>query len=582
MNTSLSASDSHEDSLQLQRSMTKPRRPFINYEALVWTVYSIIIVLSVVDRFAWNVWPRQTHRIGAGFAGKDKIDGLIEGPWSVTLYDIIARVSGRFSIFSLNLLFYTMMHTAESALAESWVARNIVDFSNVVEANIRLHKWNGITLAVMTIVHVWSILFPPIFHGWRATVAAGTFEWILSERKPPGFKDIDLANETVGLQVDDVFRIVEMTILLVILLPLSVRWLSTRWHAGVQLHRFISVIYFIDIVRRHTHPHSWILNTPFFVFSVADLMVGWYWRRLKNPDMYRIRLSDDYILLFWNQMDKSDTVGPKFFLRLNDSSLLERAHVFTGFQNRRNLDLADGNSWTSCLLIRVYHSKRRPRLGRKDKISHTHRVAEATDLDVSAWGPYYGSMSVMVKRSMEDAQPLALVAGGSAAGYLIDAVQQHRGFESTNLTILYTSRDAALFEWVVKVMTDMLKTLRLENLHIVIALTDGGKADDAYTTELIAEKQKEIDGELSCSSSDKGRATMRVQYGRIQFADDVPKESVVYFQGSGGLQKAVEKQCKAKNCRFVAGEAFDQDQTKRRNILQAIRMNCLHRDDRIV
>jgi hypothetical protein len=32
-------------------------------------------------------------------------------------------------------------------------------------------------------------------------VEAGTFEWPLSERKPSGFKDVDMDNETIKLQV---------------------------------------------------------------------------------------------------------------------------------------------------------------------------------------------------------------------------------------------------------------------------------------------------------------------------------------------------------------------------------------------
>jgi len=30
---------------------------------------------------------------------------------------------------------------------------------------------------------------------------AGTFEWPLSERKPPGFKDVDMDNEIIKMQV---------------------------------------------------------------------------------------------------------------------------------------------------------------------------------------------------------------------------------------------------------------------------------------------------------------------------------------------------------------------------------------------
>ena len=102
------------------------------------------------------------------------------------------------------------------------------------------------------------------------------WEWPASERTPtkckfdgsdeagcwPGDANVEL--KQMGLQADDVFRLVEMTIFLVILMPISVRWFASRWHAATKLHRLINLIYFVDIVRRHSHPHSWVLNTPVF------------------------------------------------------------------------------------------------------------------------------------------------------------------------------------------------------------------------------------------------------------------------------------------------------------------------------
>lgn len=272
-------------------------------------VYGAITIIAIVNRFKWNAWPRETYSIGSGSAGSDFVGGLKPGPWAVKAYDIIARVSGRYSIVALNLLLFTMMHNSFAWLSESWIARNFIDMRNNVEANRRLHKWNGIGIVVMTLLHVWSVVFPCIFHGWKAQVVLGRFEWILSEREPKGFKDINLVTKTMSLQGDDVIRIVEMTILLGILLPLSIRWLSTRWHLGIHIHSLISILYFIDIVRRHTHPHSWILNTPFFVGWVFDLALGVYWRREK-PEIFHMHLNQDYILLFWNQLRKSNTVGP--------------------------------------------------------------------------------------------------------------------------------------------------------------------------------------------------------------------------------------------------------------------------------
>ena len=79
----------------LSKRIRKPK-----YETVLWTLHVTITVLAIIDRFTTNFWPRQTFRIGRGSAGNDRMPhGSKEaGPcWSaVALYDILARVSGRF------------------------------------------------------------------------------------------------------------------------------------------------------------------------------------------------------------------------------------------------------------------------------------------------------------------------------------------------------------------------------------------------------------------------------------------------------------------------------------------------------
>lgn len=117
-----------------------------------------------------------------------------------------------------------------SGLFHLGLRKNVVDCSNIVEVNLRSHKWNGIALSALTVLHVWSILFPLCIDQWKVHVVPGVFEWPLSERTPPGFKDMNPPTEMISMQVDDVFRLVEMILLLCVLLPLSVKWLSTNWH----------------------------------------------------------------------------------------------------------------------------------------------------------------------------------------------------------------------------------------------------------------------------------------------------------------------------------------------------------------
>ena len=73
------------------------------------------------------------------------------------------------------------------------------------------------------------------------------------------------------LQVDDVWRLFLMTVLFGWLAPLSYKWFKTKYHVGIHLHNFVAIMYVIDIVRRHTHPHNWFMNPPIVFLWLIDV-----------------------------------------------------------------------------------------------------------------------------------------------------------------------------------------------------------------------------------------------------------------------------------------------------------------------
>ena len=190
------------------------------------------------------------------------------------------------------------------------------------------------------------------------------------------------------------------------------------------------------------------MNTPVFGLWLIDRAIfGNLWRRTQ-PQVYSRKISDDYMLLCWNQACSLQaspagtepgyslaalslaplvpccppspplgpsspvslsltltkpvtyvplqTVGPKFFFRLLDSGFFERAHVVTGFERRiANVELPGvptesiGHHFTSAAVIRVYHKKRAPSLCKRDTISHTHRMQAAVEQHpLHVWGPF--------------------------------------------------------------------------------------------------------------------------------------------------------------------------------------------------
>lgn len=574
-----------ESSPSKKAKQSTKRPPVISYELFMSILHYTLCFLAIMDRFEWNVWPRQTYQIGRGSAGSDKMDGLKSGPWSVALYDILARLSGRFAILAYNFLLVTRMESVEWLFAETFVAKKFLDCRDIVNANIRMHRWNGIALCVLTLLHVWSILFPCLFHGYKAKVVPGKFEWPVSERTPPrcdydnyvegcwpvssstfdrdtGMErndsqpfhslqgDTDPVRKTMGLQVDDVFRMVEMTVFLAILMPISVRWLVNRWHAAIHLHRFIHIVYFVDIVRRHSHPHSWILNTPVFVLFYLDKWIFSFLHKRNNlPGVKRVRLSDNFMVLFWKSpFGKTDTVGPDYALRLHGTPIWEDKHPFTCFENRTGIAFNDdlqGDDWDVGVVIRVFRNKRTPQIG--EKHSHTQRMYDEDDKDglkMLITGPRQGEMSETVKFDVVN-KPVVLIGAGSAINYILDAIQYcaRDAYKPLHpVKVIYSTRDLELYKWCFQGISNLLQGTNPGLFDITMAYT-GKDAGDISTDT------------FECFDEFRGTKTGEIKAvtGRVDFGKHIFTGSVVFCQGSGGIKDSVKNACQCQGAIFHGG-----------------------------
>lgn len=147
-----------------QAGHVKRLTPWIRYEIFQWTWFLVITILAIVDRFTWNVWPRQTYSTGADSAGDRWVQTwAVRGLWCCSMA-WQGPLGGVFHHL-LQLYFdHEIGKPGASVLANSFVGEYHLDTSNIINANLRLHYyhyWNGIGLCVTmtTLLHVWSILF---------------------------------------------------------------------------------------------------------------------------------------------------------------------------------------------------------------------------------------------------------------------------------------------------------------------------------------------------------------------------------------------------------------------------------------
>lgn len=211
----------------------------------------------------------------------------------------------------------------------------------------------------------------------------------------------------------------------------------------------------------------------------------------------------------------------------------------------------------------------------QDKVSHTKGICEDQDIGLYTWGPFLGDMSEKVARNIREGIPTILVAGGSAAGYLIDALQQQKAYPQSRLKILYTTADEGLFEWMQHVISLITQKSNTDNVKITLAFTGTEtnvvQNDAKQHNRQLEQKSSSTESEsenahLQTPISSKG--VISLQYCRINFGKQLRDDVVTFFQGSGGLQKAVKAACREmKNNRFVAGPIYDQSDKKKESIL---------------
>eukprot|EP01060_Flectonema_neradi_P028829 TRINITY_DN3884_c1_g1_i2.p1 TRINITY_DN3884_c1_g1~~TRINITY_DN3884_c1_g1_i2.p1 ORF type:complete len:399 (+),score=48.81 TRINITY_DN3884_c1_g1_i2:94-1290(+) len=320
-------------------SWERIRNTKASYENVFWVIFWIITILWVVDRFTTNYWPRQSFGKDVLGIGNDKVP-LKDGPIGVKLYDILARVSGRMVIMTMNALFITMMHTTYNYISDFNIP--FVDMHGWQEANSRIHTKMGWITGILMIPHVWSVFFPVILNGWRTVYFAPPSKTVLlfpiSEWKF-NCPTVNNDDQSICFNTDNLGRLIGMTFLFCILFPLSrmKKLLAYNFVACKWLHIVCAALYAIDNIRRRSHPHTWVLNMPVVVAYLADRLVAWYLFRSEPCEIVqRLVLDSSYYVIFWKSREKDrveSRIGDVYWLRASDTSVVERYHPFTCIHN---------------------------------------------------------------------------------------------------------------------------------------------------------------------------------------------------------------------------------------------------------
>eukprot|EP01063_Lacrimia_lanifica_P009964 TRINITY_DN1677_c0_g1_i13.p1 TRINITY_DN1677_c0_g1~~TRINITY_DN1677_c0_g1_i13.p1 ORF type:complete len:728 (+),score=321.70 TRINITY_DN1677_c0_g1_i13:94-2277(+) len=504
----------------------------VPYEWLFWAVFVLVTGLWTADRLTTNVWPRQSFGSGVARIATDDTEGLKDGPWSVVLYDVLARCTGRVLICTTNGLFFTMMHSLFNWLSERegcWV-----DFAGWQEVNMRVHVVLGWATGVLILLHVWSPWCPVFFSGWtdvrfvwpgdRGANATSVFLFPVTEWKncTAGHADVDVETESLCVNSDDLGRLVGMMLMFCVLFPLSrAAWaLRKNWMVAKWLHVVLAWAFVFDLVRRRAHPHTWVLNVPVLLAYAADRFVGWYWYRVETCRVVgRLRLDDDYSVVYWRMAaGVRARVGDLYYVKAEGSGgAFERLHPFTCMSNRTGefvpcaasaspwwvhhalvgddqpfdttLPEVGGDvAWDVAALVKVSRRNARRCCG---GVSQTPLLASEATEALEVMGPYRSSYGAL---STYEALPdhVTLIASGSGGSFLVDFANAVQAWEAARarepvavecegkagrkkVVVVYTSRSVPLLQFI----TDRLSRSELVDIDCShVALTAKGTEFD--------------------------------------------------------------------------------------------------------
>eukprot|EP01084_Bolivina_argentea_P209811 357313_1 len=307
------------------------KEPFqIDYRLFNWILIFVITALTVIDRYTW-----MSYAMGVNGSIPDGAD------WSVTLFYIVAQVSGRMMLVSSSYImlfendvfwnwFYEKYLQNQSKWYFKWIR-----IQNIKEQHSHLHYYIGIFfIGIPVVLHVWTIIFAAVFPQNDITFLPS---WKRADKY--GEKIAFYANGMLTLGWNDTERLIVTSLCFFILFPYSmISVLQKRnWSVAMYLHIIAAAMYMIDLIRINSHPHTWVFNVPFIFWWMCDRIYGIFvYRRCVANLISKVVLDkNEYVILYLrvnNEIKSLSSIGDIFYLNVLDCGW-DRSHPFTIFYN---------------------------------------------------------------------------------------------------------------------------------------------------------------------------------------------------------------------------------------------------------
>ena len=296
----------------------------ISYNVALWVAFIACLLITVIDRLTLNVWP-----LGVNHTFPH------EAVWGVQVFEVFSWISGRMSIVTTSILFLTQCRTTMNILVD--ICPKWLYIGDIRRINDTIHIFAGWMTAIIILLHVWLIFLGPLTSGTSLMFLESQ-----SMRSQVPFYDAE--KEILALAPDDVWRLIEMSVLFLILFPLSM-WSKAyfcrkqRYTTAMIIHLIAALMFAVDIIRKKSHPHSKVFNIPVVVYWGLDRMAGMFlYRKCQANVTSFIDFDDGRCVLLFLKVDPKlrGKSGGALYLHFQKLSmrLFGYAHPFTMWTNQ--------------------------------------------------------------------------------------------------------------------------------------------------------------------------------------------------------------------------------------------------------
>ena len=553
---------SHSPRLSTRRS----RRPFtISYEALVWIVFLVVTILSVVDRFVLT----GDVVLGRGFKLPKRLWGTNSGE---TIANVVWAITGRIIIPSQNLMFYTMLWCFPNFLNE--VAPKWIKLDGIRDVHSRIHTIAGIFLiAIPTLAHVLVIFVPPLIDGTELNYYPPSafnyskypdhLNW--SRFWDPAAVEGWTFNDYRGVHLtsDEIYRFLIMIVIFCILFPVSRSHYANKrsYSLAMALHIFAGILYAIDNFRKIFHGLSQVVDLPIFVLWCIDRVLSIWVYRHQNGHIVRKEVigNNEYVFMYI-KLDKNveHAVGDVYYLLHREKGstgiLPQRSHPFTTFAN-----FSQDSTWDVGFAISIMEDQKQMCLPWTSWLANNDET-----FTFHAWGPYRSSVWRLYKQLVDVSDPhspshYVLLATGSGCGYILDVLSclahkselSQQGERKVKIDIFYSVRCKAVYHFLWKPIDELLKKIKEKNLVTINFQFYVTGAEEQGEDEMPATEIQLINGRIDLEKVLKS----------------TNKRSCCYFVGRPAIAEDVQKICQRKGVPLVKDYTNGRGSQKDRRLL---------------